>query len=407
MKSLRPASAAVLIGVMVAATVFVAPTAQASHCGSGQFSVSGSFTDKTTGKPLTVAATVTFARWTGGQSQLVGQTQTKLPSSTYQVCLPASGDQYVLQFTAPGYVRYQNPDFDQLIDPVPASGAHIVVNESQALATDLYQSELFYFREDGLYRVYDPRPNGSLPGPKIAGNNWPQTGAWQFSSHEGNCPWVAGILRSTFAYGPDGTMTLIGDLISYHASGFSSQQLDPVGIEPGWDLGTSYPGEFDRLLLYRNDGTFQVRELTRDMGCSAQLTATPVTSGVWTSGWTSITPIDLNGDGRDELLFYRKSDGLFRYYSVKANGSISSPILAGDGYTTGWDTITAVDLDGDGQDEIFFYRQDGLFRFYNIMSNGSIGSPMVAGNNYTQGWDAIARYESCRVGNDWECPFVG
>ncbi len=30
------------------------------------------------------------------------------------------------------------------------------------------------------------------------------------------------------------------------------------------------------------------------------------------------------------------------------------------GYTEGWSSITAVDLDGGGQDEIFFYRDDGL-----------------------------------------------
>jgi hypothetical protein len=31
---------------------------------------------------------------------------------------------------------------------------------------------------------------------------------------------------------------------------------------------------------------------------------------------------------------------------VNANGSIGSPILAGSGYTAGWDSITAVDLNG-------------------------------------------------------------
>jgi hypothetical protein len=65
------------------------------------------------------------------------------------------------------------------------------------------------------------------------------------------------------------------------------------------------------------------------------------------------------------------------------------PILAGSGYTTGWSSITAVDLDGDGQDEMFFYRDDGLFRYYNVKPSGSVGSPILAGSGYTKGWSAI------------------
>ena len=45
----------------------------------------------------------------------------------------------------------------------------------------------------------------------------------------------------------------------------------------------------------------------------------------------------------DEMFFYR-DDGLFRFYHVRADGSLPEPLLAGDGYTTGWDAITAVDV---------------------------------------------------------------
>jgi hypothetical protein len=64
-------------------------------------------------------------------------------------------------------------------------------------------------------------------------------------------------------------------------------------------------------------------------------------------------------------------------------------MLAGSGYTSGWDQITAVDVDGDGQDEMFFYRKDGLFRYYNIKATGSLGTPMQAGSTYELDWEAI------------------
>ena len=84
-----------------------------------------------------------------------------------------------------------------------------------------------------------------------------------------------------------------------------------------------------------------------------------------------------NGDPADEM-FYR-DDGVFRYYNVRPDGNMGSPILAGSGYTTGWDSITAVGLDGDGHDEMFFYRDDGVFRYYNIKPDGNIGSPILGG----------------------------
>ena len=46
----------------------------------------------------------------------------------------------------------------------------------------------------------------------------------------------------------------------------------------------------------------------------------------------------------DEMFFYR-DDGLYRYYSIKPDGTLSSPLLAGDNYTTGWTSISAVNLD--------------------------------------------------------------
>jgi hypothetical protein len=64
-------------------------------------------------------------------------------------------------------------------------------------------------------------------------------------------------------------------------------------------------------------------------------------------------------------------------------------MLAGDEYTNGWSAITAVDLDGDRQDEMFFYREDGLYRYYHVRPNGTLPSPLLAGDEYTAGWSSI------------------
>ena len=84
-----------------------------------------------------------------------------------------------------------------------------------------------------------------------------------------------------------------------------------------------------------------------------------------------------NADGAesgDEITFYRGSDGTFRYYDVKTTGQLGTLINGGDGYTNGWTTIASIDLDGGGQDEVLFYRSsDGTFRYYDIKANGQLG----------------------------------
>jgi SpoIID/LytB domain protein len=151
----------------------------------------------------------------------------------------------------------------------------------------------------------------------------------------------------------------------------------------------------DEMMLYKTDGTFRYSDVNPNGTLGA-----PILSGTgYTKGWKSITAIDLDGDGQDEIMFYR-DDGLFRYYEINSDGQVGSPILAGEGYTRGWDSISAIDLDGDGQDEIMFYREDGLFRYYNIHPNGKIGSPILAGEGYTRGWDSITAVDLDGDGQD-------
>jgi len=155
------------------------------------------------------------------------------------------------------------------------------------------------------------------------------------------------------------------------------------------------PLEGDEMFFYRDDGLFRYYNVRPD-GTLPQ----PLLAGDgYTTGWSSITAVDLEGDGQDEMFFYR-DDGLFRYYDVRPDGTLPQPLLAGDGYTTGWSSITAVDLDGDGQDEMFFYRDDGLFRYYDVRPDGSLGSPLLAGDSYTAGWSSITAVDLDGDGQD-------
>jgi hypothetical protein len=47
------------------------------------------------------------------------------------------------------------------------------------------------------------------------------------------------------------------------------------------------------------------------------------------------------------MFFYRSADGAFRYYDIAANGKLKTKLNGDSGYSTGWSSITAIDLDGD------------------------------------------------------------
>lgn len=160
-------------------------------------------------------------------------------------------------------------------------------------------------------------------------------------------------------------------------------------------VGGSLARGNDEIFFYRDDGLFRYYQIKSDGQVGS-----PISAGDgYTTGWSSINAIDLDGDGYDEMFFYR-TDGLFRYYNISSNGRLPGPMSAGNGYTRGWDTITALDMDGDGQDEIFFYRDDGLFRFYQISAAGVLPSPVLAGDTYSKGWRAIVGLDVDGDGQD-------
>ena len=255
--------------------------------------------------------------------------------------------------------------------------------EGRATCELLDNSEMFFYREDGLFRYYDIRSDGKIPKPMLAGTgytrDWTSISAIDLDGDGQD---------ELFFYREDG-------LFRYYDVNPDGTLGPPIhageGYTKGWSSITAVDLNGDRqdeIIFYREDGLFRFY----DIGETGTLGAPIISGSGYTRGWSSITAIDLDGDSQDELFFYR-DDGLFRYYQVASGGHLPSPSMGGDGYTRDWSSITSVDLDGDAQDEIFFYRDDGLFRYYQIDANGEVGSPMAAGTAYTRGWSSIAAVE--------------
>ncbi|MGH3649656.1 MAG: PQQ-dependent sugar dehydrogenase, partial [Acidimicrobiia bacterium] len=134
--------------------------------------------------------------------------------------------------------------------------------------------EMFFYRDDGLFRYYDIRSDGTLPSPLLAGDGY--TRNWD---------------------------------------SITAVDLDGDGQ--------------DEMFFYRDDGLFRYYQVNPDGTLPSPLLA----GDGYTRDWDSITAVDLDGDGQDEMFFYR-DDGTYRFYNVRPDGSLGEPIRSGTGFNT-------------------------------------------------------------------------
>ena len=154
------------------------------------------------------------------------------------------------------------------------------------------------------------------------------------------------------------------------------------GIDVLWGgyLGGSYGA--DILLYDRDTGLFEFRAVGAD-----GLTY-PFYEATGTRGWSHVVPGDYDGNGITDLLFYRASDGLMRFYTIEPDGTFRAMTPAMFG-TRGWTHMVPGDFDGNGTDDLLWYRaRDGLMRFYTV-ENASQFKPMTPVMYGTRNWDLI------------------
>ncbi len=145
----------------------------------------------------------------------------------------------------------------------------------------------------------------------------------------------------------------------------------PVGVvEPGAPeggdladgaLGSGAPGS-EELLFYRRTAGDDGRGLGEyyDVDGDGQLGLIQALY-LWSVDHKNIVPLEIDGTPGDELLFYRPSPeggrGWGEFYDVSPDAGMRL-IRRLEDWSTDHEAIVPIDIDGDGTDELVFYRRD-------------------------------------------------
>jgi len=93
----------------------------------------------------------------------------------------------------------------------------------------------------------------------------------------------------------------------------------------------------------------------------------------WSGAWQEIVAGEFNGAANDDLFFYERDTGMARFYTFAAADQmrlIGSPI---SGLRTTWTQVIPLDIDGDGRSELLFYDPEaGHGSFYSTDGAGSL-----------------------------------
>lgn len=141
----------------------------------------------------------------------------------------------------------------------------------------------------------------------------------------------------------------------------------------------------NELMFYRSsDGQRVVLDVNASGGTAL------LNKGSWSTGWSYVIPMELDGDSRSEMLVYNKYTGKRVFLDFSASGH---PSTISVGTTiTGWTQIVPVEVDGDAADELLFYRSsDGKRVLVEVGSDGAIST--ISSGTWSAGWSHIVPLE--------------
>jgi len=108
------------------------------------------------------------------------------------------------------------------------------------------------------------------------------------------------------------------------------------------------------------------------------------------SDWDIITTGDFTGDGKDDLVWQNQSTGLIELQFLNGNTAVGGGTIPNSPFGMGWNVVGAGDFLGNGFDDLVYQRQsDGLVEIQYLNGNTAVGGGAIVNNPLGAGWQVV------------------
>jgi hypothetical protein len=180
--------------------------------------------------------------------------------------------------------------------------------------------------------------------------------------------------------------------IGVSGSSYSQQVITTVSAAAGWtsivSMNINNDGLSDLLSYNAATGDYAFSVGAAGPPYSQQLVVPAATGGV---GWSVIVPMNINGDALTDLLWYNPTTGMTAYSVGTGSGAqYAQSIVATVNSAPGWTVIVPMNLNGDGYTDLLWYNTATGLAVYSVAVPGGVYSQSpVASVNAATGWTAI------------------
>ena len=145
-------------------------------------------------------------------------------------------------------------------------------------------------------------------------------------------------------------------------------------------------GKADLVYQRQSDGLVEVQLLNGNTAIGGGVIA----NNPFGRDWKIITTGDFNGDGKSDLVWQNQATGLVELQFLDGNTAVGGGTIANNAFGPGWNVVGAGDFLGNGFDDLVYQRQsDGLVEIQFLNGNALVGGGPIANSPFGPGWQVV------------------